>query len=702
LPVIAQQGNIPLRSRSGSVQFGEAPPLPKANKPGMSHIGSSTHGFPEQICRPNTVDGGSHRRFLSDCDSTSSPCRVSPNKLYSPERDSIEKEDKCPHCLSLEAQHKHLEKGFQNKSEEVVELKNSIDRLNAQVSYHIFSNNQLQQEVDKLKAGGTPSGPTTSTKEMEKLRKELKEAADEKLVLMQQMKAKSEKQELALKQANDALKKAHRDLADARNELNKATEVPKPDDGAEIRKLLEVERTRSAKLQKELEEAQKNLKKAKGAVSSAASSQDAQIAELKARIKTLEAELKSSMNAVTGAERNLAAANARNKVLEEELEALRLKNKDHVKGAAAGDDQRKAELEKLQAENERLRMSDGMLKARVAALEKELEALKENAATQVEEVKRGKAELTLLRDELERVTATGDRHKKEVEELKIEITRLQGVNDAAADTDTKLQQLQEQIRLLLVQQDEMIGRYTTLEEKYNALQEEKRKLQVDYETECKRRSSLEEEVAAILKREREARSELENERRSHQKVVKEVEVRVKEVSSATKRAHSAEQQVEDRNKRMKTLDSNVKELELANRRLKDEMDALGISKDAMLEKANNALQRLKGQVLQMTCQGLLRLCVVAPRVTIAFEMKNINVAAVLPSGEIRAMLERELLPKYTKVFLQKEENRGPENEEMEKWLQELLRDMETKIEQKLVSVLNDSMPQGSVVSSSKD
>lgn len=91
----------------------------------------------------------------------------------------------------------------------------------------------------------------------------------------------------------------------------------------------------------------------------------------------------------------------------------------------------------------------------------------------------------------------------------------------------------------------------------------------------------------------------------------------------------------------------------------------------MLEKANNALQRLKGQVLQMTCQGLLRLCVVAPRVTIAFEMKNINVAAVLPSGEIRAMLERELLPKYTKVFLQKEENRGPENEEMEKWLQVL-------------------------------
>ena len=37
--------------------------------------------------------------------------------------------------------------------------------------------------------------------------------------------------------------------------------------------------------------------------------------------------------------------------------------------------------------------------------------------------------------------------------------------------------------------------------------------------------------------------------------------------------------------------------------------------------------------------------------------------------QLRAMLEKELLPKYTKVFLQQEENRGPENEEMEKWLQ---------------------------------
>jgi len=40
LPVIAQHQNFPLRSRSGSVQFGEAPPLPKANKPNMGIVGN--------------------------------------------------------------------------------------------------------------------------------------------------------------------------------------------------------------------------------------------------------------------------------------------------------------------------------------------------------------------------------------------------------------------------------------------------------------------------------------------------------------------------------------------------------------------------------------------------------------------------------------------------------------------------------------
>merc|ERR1712225_169520 len=94
----------------------------------------------------------------------------------------VDKEDKCPSCL-------HLEKTVKNKNDEVTELKNSIDRLNAQVSYHIFSNTQLQKEVDKLKAGrgSLGGGQEALHKEIESLRKELNEAAEEKTVLIHQI-----------------------------------------------------------------------------------------------------------------------------------------------------------------------------------------------------------------------------------------------------------------------------------------------------------------------------------------------------------------------------------------------------------------------------------------------------------------------------------------------------------------------------------
>merc|ERR1719440_1305372 len=88
LPTLVAQQNFPLRSRSGSVQFGEAPPLPKANKPNMGIVG--TPGSHEQN-RPRTVDGssgGRRARFPSQAECE--PSTMSPNRL------SPEKEDRCP------------------------------------------------------------------------------------------------------------------------------------------------------------------------------------------------------------------------------------------------------------------------------------------------------------------------------------------------------------------------------------------------------------------------------------------------------------------------------------------------------------------------------------------------------------------------------------------------------------------------------
>jgi len=410
---------------------------------------------------------------------------------------------------------------------------------------------------------------------------------------------------------------------------------------------------------------------------------------LEARIKELETDNKKAITTIGERDRQIVKQKEREIDLLSQIEALKAKMAE----AGSADHGLKSELDKLKGDNDRLRMGEGMLKARIGALEVELAEARVALKKAEGEVKRVKAESKLLSNKEEKATATAERVTKELEDLKAYITRREKEGQEAGDS--KMSKLEEQIKLL---QNTVID----LNKRNEKLEAELKKLQAEHDAECRAKDAQEMELKASVKRGKEMLTELEKERKEREKVVKEVEIRVKEVTSATQRAKQAEASLEATSKALKMSERSEKLSASELRKLKEEMAAMSKQKDSMLEKANNALQRLKGQVLQMTCQGLLRLCVVAPRVTIAFEMKNINVAAVLPSGEIRAMLEKELLPKYTKVFLQQEENRGPENEEMEKWLQELLRDMETKIEQKLVSVLNDSMPSGSVVSSSKD
>ena len=66
------------------------------------------------------------------------------------------------------------------------ELRTSIDRLNAQVSYHIFSNTQLQRELDKVK-GKCKSGD--ENKEIARLKAELQEVMDHRNELQSQVNA---------------------------------------------------------------------------------------------------------------------------------------------------------------------------------------------------------------------------------------------------------------------------------------------------------------------------------------------------------------------------------------------------------------------------------------------------------------------------------------------------------------------------------
>jgi len=193
-------------------------------------------------------------------------------------------------------QQQQLDKTIQYKQEEISELRNSIDRLNSQVSYHIFSNTQLQQEVDKLKKGEGNEAPSTPGKkgegEMEKLKKQLKDANDQNTILVNQI-TKGGKDSIALKQVTEALKKAQIDLATSQGELSQyKNNIVNTKNAAEIenklRKQIEDEKAASKKLQKELEEALTTTKRVRSDLDKSGQDSGAmgdQLSKLKSRLK---------------------------------------------------------------------------------------------------------------------------------------------------------------------------------------------------------------------------------------------------------------------------------------------------------------------------------------------------------------------------------------------------------------------------------
>jgi DNA repair exonuclease SbcCD ATPase subunit len=306
-----------------------------------------------------------------------------------------------------------------------------------------------------------------------------------------------------------------------------------------------------------------------------------------------------------------------------------------------------------------------------------------------------------LNEEKTKLAVQGARWKREGDELRAEIAALRREHENAGQE--RITGLQRQIEILMIENEELKSQLpeletlrqqvSKLEAELKRLLESRQSLQGDLKAVEDKRKADQDEVSGLKKELKQAKEEVSRGQGELAGMTRQLDRTSTKLSESEKACDLASNQLQSKEQERKLLD-------LANNRLTKELEECEASKKAMLDKANKALEKLKSQVLQMTCQGLLRLCVVAPRVTIAFEMKNINVSALLPSLEIHAMLEKELLPKYTKVFMQPGENLGPEGEEMEKWLQGLLKDMETKIEQKLVSVLNENVPQGSVVASS--
>ena len=120
---------------------------------------------------------------------------------------------------------------------------------------------------------------------------------------------------------------------------------------------------------------------------------------------------------------------------------------------------------------------------------------------------------------------------------------------------------------------------------------------------------------------------------------------------------------------------------------------------ALEEAVRDAAEEAKKKAMEMTLQSMVRLCVVAPTVNVHLNVPGGGSAAAddateeckapLPRERIKRIIERNILPLFTRIFIQDQEGLAPNGEQLDTWLEQMLTEMQGSIESHLADVFGE-------------
>ena len=96
--------------------------------------------------------------------------------------------------------------------------------------------------------------------------------------------------------------------------------------------------------------------------------------------------------------------------------------------------------------------------------------------------------------------------------------------------------------------------------------------------------------------------------------------------------------------------------------------------------------KLHKQALESALNSVVLLCVVAPTVNVHMGDQQLPYKAPLPQEKIRDFVENQVLPKFARIFLQPQEGLAPNGDALDRWLQNLLVEMQGTIERHLTTL----------------
>lgn len=116
---------------------------------------------------------------------------------------------------------------------------------------------------------------------------------------------------------------------------------------------------------------------------------------------------------------------------------------------------------------------------------------------------------------------------------------------------------------------------------------------------------------------------------------------------------------------------------------------------------NKAKQEAKKEALEKTLQSMVRLCVVAPTVNVHFNNQQASCKAPMPSSRIKHIIQDDVLPNFTSLFLQMEEGVSANGNRLDAWLEEMLAEMQKSIQAHLQDVFNNDAPSSAALTSGR-
>lgn len=117
------------------------------------------------------------------------------------------------------------------------------------------------------------------------------------------------------------------------------------------------------------------------------------------------------------------------------------------------------------------------------------------------------------------------------------------------------------------------------------------------------------------------------------------------------------------------------------------LEDLQTKHDELEDKMKQQLKMHK-QALESALNSVVRLCVVAPTVNVHMGDQTLPYKAPLPQEKIRDFVELQVLPKFAKIFLQPQEGLAPNGDALDRWLQNLLVEMQGTIERHLTKLFS--------------